>query len=61
MAKDVSTFLAWVGEPEMEERKKFAFKALPAIAIAAALAGYHKRRAWSVLKGRMIYWMKPKH
>lgn len=56
MAKDVTTFLTWAAEPEMEDRKKTGIKAL---AICGALVGtmlYWKRHRWSLIKStKMIY------
>lgn len=56
MAKDVTTFLAWAAEPEMEERKRIGIKAL---LICGGLVGftlYWKRQRWSFLKStKMIY------
>lgn len=56
MAKDVTTFLTWATEPEMEDRKRIGMKALM---ICGALAGfglYWKKHRWSLLKStRMVY------
>eukprot|EP00292_Cryptomonas_paramecium_P009856 CAMPEP_0113691724 /NCGR_PEP_ID=MMETSP0038_2-20120614/18636_1 /TAXON_ID=2898 /ORGANISM="Cryptomonas paramecium" /LENGTH=270 /DNA_ID=CAMNT_0000613453 /DNA_START=19 /DNA_END=831 /DNA_ORIENTATION=- /assembly_acc=CAM_ASM_000170 len=54
MAKDVSVFLAWAGEPEQDERKKAGVKAIFALSIAAVAAGYWKRHLWSIFKSRKL-------
>lgn len=60
MAKDVTTFLTWATEPEMEERKRIGAKALLICGTLAALSLYWKRHRWSLLKStKMIYKPKP--
>lgn len=54
MAKDVATFLAWVAEPEHDERKKSGVQFMLAIGAVLALTGFYKRFRWSVLKTRKI-------
>ena len=54
MAKDVSTFLKWAGEPEHDDRKKMALKALMLFSFMISVAYYWKRHKWSVLKTRKI-------
>ena len=54
MSKDVATFLAWVSEPEHDERKKGGFQWITALAVAALVAGYTKRFRWANLKARKI-------
>lgn len=54
MAKDVATFLAWVAEPEHDERKKSGVQFMLALAAVLALAGFYKRFRWSTLKTRKI-------
>ena len=48
-AKDVSEFLAWAAQPEMEIRKQTGIKALIFLAIFAGLMYAVKRRIWSKL------------
>lgn len=59
MAKDVSTFLKWSAEPEHDDRKKMALKALMLFSFLISVAYYWKRHKWSVVKSRKIIY-KPK-
>jgi len=54
MAKDVSEFLCWAGEPEHDDRKKLGLKVLVFLGVFAVPALYWKRLKWSVLKHRKI-------
>jgi ubiquinol-cytochrome c reductase cytochrome c1 subunit len=54
MAKDVAAFLAWVSEPEHDERKKSGVQFLTALLIGLAFTGYYKRFRWSIFKTRKI-------
>lgn len=47
MARDVSAFLAWAGEPKMEERKSLGFSVIIYLAILALLLYLVKNRIWS--------------
>ncbi len=49
LAHDVSVFLAWTAEPELEIRKKTGLKVLIFIAIFTALIYIIKRRVWAKL------------
>ena len=49
LSHDVSVFLAWAAEPEMEIRKKTGLKVLIFIAIFTALIYIIKRRIWARL------------
>lgn len=46
-AKDVSTFLAWAAEPEMEQRKQMGFKVIIFLLAFAGLMYGVKRQIWS--------------
>lgn len=46
-AKDVSSFLTWAAQPEMEERKQTGIKALLYLTIFAVVMYAVKRRIWS--------------
>lgn len=50
MARDVSTFLAWAAEPELERRKQIGVKILIFLAILGGLAYATKRRIWADVK-----------
>ncbi|MFP6760625.1 MAG: cytochrome c1, partial [Rhodospirillales bacterium] len=47
MALDVSTFLAWAAEPEMEERKRLGIKVILFLIVLTALLYALKRRIWA--------------
>ncbi len=46
-AKDVSTFLAWAAEPEMEDRKRMGVKVVLFLAAFAAIMYAVKRKIWA--------------
>lgn len=52
MAKDVTMFLAWCAEPEMDERKRAGLKFGVGAGIMTLLAIHQKRFYWNVLKHR---------
>jgi len=54
MAKDVTTFLAWAAEPEMDDRKLMGAKWMTALALVLVQAVYYKRWTWSSLKSRKL-------
>ena len=54
MAKDVSTFLAWAANPELEERKQFGIKTLATLGFMFTMTAYYKRFRWASLKTRKI-------
>jgi ubiquinol-cytochrome c reductase cytochrome c1 subunit len=47
MAKDVTTFLAWAAEPEMEERKRLGYKVLLFLVVLTGVLYAAMRRVWS--------------
>ena len=49
MAEDVSTFLTWVSEPELEQRKNLGIKVLLFLVVLTALLYAVKRQIWSRL------------
>lgn len=49
MAHDVSTFLAWAAEPELEERRQMGVKIILFLAVLGVLAYGVKRRVWADL------------
>lgn len=54
LAKDVSTFLRWSCEPELDERKRMGMKVVAIGTFLCILGLYWKRHIWSVLKSRKI-------
>jgi len=54
MAKDVTTFLAWAAEPEMDVRKKTGVKVVLLLGIMGGFTLYWKRLKWSVVKNRVL-------
>jgi len=50
MARDVTTFLAWAGEPHMEERRQMGVKVLIFLAILGGLVYAMKRKIWADVK-----------
>lgn len=54
MAKDVSTFLLWAGEPETDERKKVGLKLVALTMVGIGFAGFYKRFKFAHLKTRKI-------
>jgi len=50
MARDVSTFLAWAAEPEMEVRRAMGVKVLIFLAILGGLVYATKRKIWADVK-----------
>nr|ARO92231.1 mitochondrial cytochrome c1 [Portunus trituberculatus] len=59
MAKDVSVFLKWAAEPEHDDRKKMALKALMMFSMLFSITYYIKRHKWAVLKSRKIAYKPP--
>ena len=49
MAKDVTTFLAWAAEPEMEERKRLGIKVILFLLVLTGLLLALKRKIWADL------------
>ncbi|XP_069687858.1 cytochrome c1, heme protein, mitochondrial [Periplaneta americana] len=54
LAKDVSTFLKWAGEPEYDQRKVMLIKSIFIFSLLTAVAYYFKRHKWSVIKSRKL-------
>jgi ubiquinol-cytochrome c reductase cytochrome c1 subunit len=50
MARDVSNFLQWAAEPELEERKKMGFKFMIFLAFATVISYLLKKKIWSDIK-----------
>jgi len=47
MARDVTTFLAWAAEPEMEARKRMGVKAILFLLVLTGLLYASKRKLWA--------------
>jgi len=60
MAKDVTTFLSWAAEPELEDRKVLGSKALLVCGLLGGLTWYWKRQKWSVLKSSHLIYRRQK-
>ncbi|XP_033755893.1 cytochrome c1, heme protein, mitochondrial-like [Pecten maximus] len=54
LAKDVITFLKWVGEPEFDDRKIWGMRGVPLLVILTAVMYYYKRHKFSYLKSMVI-------
>jgi ubiquinol-cytochrome c reductase cytochrome c1 subunit len=54
IAKDVSTFLRWACEPEMDERKRMGIKVIAIGTTIMMVLFYWKRHTWTLLKSRKI-------
>lgn len=50
MARDVTTFLAWAAEPEMETRRRMGVKVMIFLAILGGLVYATKRKVWADVK-----------
>jgi ubiquinol-cytochrome c reductase cytochrome c1 subunit len=60
MAKDVTEFLNWAAEPEMDDRKRMGMKVLVVTSVLFALSVWVKRYKWAWLKSRKIVYDPPK-
>jgi ubiquinol-cytochrome c reductase cytochrome c1 subunit len=47
MARDVTTFLAWAAEPELEERKRLGLKVMAYLLLMAGVLYALKRKVWA--------------
>jgi cytochrome c1 len=46
-AKDVASYLMWMAEPKLEDRKKTGFRVMVFLIIFAGLLYFTKRRVWA--------------
>eukprot|EP00105_Crassostrea_gigas_P015950 XP_011433139.1 PREDICTED: cytochrome c1, heme protein, mitochondrial [Crassostrea gigas] len=62
LAKDVTTFLTWAGEPYYDSKKALEFKAYILLGMLFAGSYYFYRRTWSSLKHKLVVpnYSKPK-
>ncbi len=49
LSRDVTTFLAWVAEPKLEERKRLGLKVIIFLIVLTGILYAVKRRVWSKL------------
>jgi len=59
LAKDVTTFLKWAGEPEHDARKLYCFRAVSVMTALSVISYFLYRRTWSTLKTRQIIFKNP--
>jgi len=59
MAKDVTEFLNWAAEPEMDQRKKMGMKVVIIGTTLFALSVWVKRYKWAAIKTRKIMYHPP--
>ena len=52
MAKDVTAFLAWASEPEMEERKQLGITVILFLLVLTALSYFAMKQIWAPVKNR---------
>ncbi len=50
MARDVTTFLAWAAEPELEERKRIGIKSILFLIVLTGMLYAVKRKVWKDVK-----------
>jgi ubiquinol-cytochrome c reductase cytochrome c1 subunit len=58
LAKDVTTFLTWASEPELDDRKLFGLRSLIIFGGMFGLMLYMKRYVWSSIKSRKLLYLK---
>jgi ubiquinol-cytochrome c reductase cytochrome c1 subunit len=54
MAKDVTTFLSWCAEPELDDRHKMGLQAVGILSTLWFISLYVKRYKWAPIKARKI-------
>jgi ubiquinol-cytochrome c reductase cytochrome c1 subunit len=47
MARDVSTFLAWAAEPELEQRRRMGIRIILFLVVLGGLTYAVKRKVWA--------------
>lgn len=61
MAKDVTNFLHWCGEPEQDERKRMGMQFVLLMTFGLVLAGYSKRVKWAPHKSQKVTYTEKYH
>lgn len=59
MAKDISEFLTWCGEPHADDKKMWAFNIFIAMGILSVSTVVHKRYVWNYIKTQKIIYKGP--
>ena len=52
MAKDVTAFLAWAAEPEMEDRKRLGISVILFLLVLTILSYLAMKQIWAPIKNR---------
>jgi ubiquinol-cytochrome c reductase cytochrome c1 subunit len=52
MAKDITTFLAWASEPELEERKRIGISVILFLLVLTILSYFAMRQIWAPIKNK---------
>jgi ubiquinol-cytochrome c reductase cytochrome c1 subunit len=50
MARDVTTFLAWAAEPELEQRRRMGIRMILFLIVLGGLTYAVKRKIWADVK-----------
>lgn len=59
MAKDVTTFLSWAAEPELDDRHLMGLQAMIIFSTFFAISIWMKRFKWAPIKNRKIIYDPP--
>ena len=54
MAKDVTAFLAWASEPELEERKQTGIAVILFLLVLTLLSYFAMKKIWAPIKNRHV-------
>ena len=54
MAKDVTAFLAWASEPELEERKQTGIAVILFLLVLTLLSYFAMKKIWAPVKNRHV-------
>ncbi|XP_067935300.1 cytochrome c1, heme protein, mitochondrial-like isoform X2 [Watersipora subatra] len=60
LAKDVTEFLSWISQPELNTRKEMGIKFLMIMALAIPISYYWKRQKWASIKNMKFEFRPPK-